>query len=286
MWTGHSEDQYRKPRLLPLFLLLAVLCGVAPAQGQTPSPSDPDDDPNLTCLYNTTGRVWTDRQTVPLGESVKVSWSVQVPYNCTTVTQTLNSQSVPRSGSMTVWPPANASYVLKARFSGASRILSSASVTVGLPIVNGRPTVTITSSGQAALFVQALGTDNALIYVQDHVELDLSYREYIPIHTGVTVIGGRTALVPGARLYTRTFPKQLFKIGGFGVPGSNVRITGLRIQGAEMGVADADAPGSTGISIRSWTNIDIDNNEISGWRGSGVEVLDDDGKIDLDLQCR
>ena len=115
--------------------------------------------------------------------------------------------------------------------------------------------------------------------VQDHVELDLSYRDQIPIHTDVTVIGGRTALVPGARVYTRTFPKQLFKIGGFGVPGSNVRITGLRIQGAEMGVADADAPGSTGISIRSWTNVEIDNNEISGWRGSGVEVLDDDGKI-------
>ena len=146
MWTGHSEDEYRKRRWLLVFLLPAVLCGVAQAQGQTPGPSDPDDDPNLSCLYNTTGRVWTDRQTVPLGESVKVSWSVQVPYNCTTVTQTLNSQPVARNGNMIVWPPANASFVLKARFSGASRILSSASVAVGLPIVNGRPTVSITSN--------------------------------------------------------------------------------------------------------------------------------------------
>jgi Right handed beta helix region len=197
------------------------------------------------------------------------------------VTQTLNGQSVPRSGSITVWPPANASYVLRAQFSGASRILSSAAVTVGLPVVNGRPTVTITSNDQAALFVQALGTDNALIYVQNHVELDLSYRQSIPIHTGVTVIGGRTAQVPGPRIFTRTFPGQLFKIGGFGVAGSNVRITGLRIQGAEMGVADADAPGSTGISIRSWTNIEIDNNEIYGWGGAAVEVLDDVQKIAL-----
>jgi hypothetical protein len=300
MWT-ETEREYRKARLpkhktccdrrsgqqmLPLLcLLLAIVGGVLSAQAQTPSPSDSTDDPNLTCLYNTTGSVWTDRQTIPLGESVTVRWSVQVPYNCTTVAQTLNSQSVPRSGSITVYPPANASYVLRARFSGATRILASAAVAVGLPVVNGRPTVTITSNDQAPLFVQALGTDNALIYVQNHVELDLSYREYIPIHTGVTVIGGRTAQVPGARLYTQTFPKQLFRIGGLGVPGNDVRITGLRIQGAEMGVADADADGSTGISIRSWTNIEIDNNEIYGWRGSGVEVLDDDNRIGLALNA-
>jgi Right handed beta helix region len=79
----------------------------------------------------------------------------------------------------------------------------------------------------------------------------------------------------------KTVPFARAGLGGFGVAGSNVRITGLRIQGAEMGVADADAPGSTGISIRSWTNIEIDNNEIYGWGGAAVEVLDDVQKIAL-----
>jgi hypothetical protein len=168
MWTEQSERECRKAQstklktscdrrsghgILPLlFVLLAFVCLVPPAQAQTGDPSDPDDDPNLTCLNNTTGSVWTDPQTIPLGKSVTVHWSVQAPYNCTTVTQKLNSQSVPRNGSRTVWPTANATYVLKAWFSGASRILGSAAVTVGLPVdENGRPTVTITSNDQADL---------------------------------------------------------------------------------------------------------------------------------------
>jgi FG-GAP-like repeat/Right handed beta helix region/FG-GAP repeat len=270
--------------LAVLFLASIVIGRVLPAQAQTSSLSDSTDgDPNLACLYNTTGGVWTNPPSIPIGGSVMVNWSVRVPSGCSSVTQTLNGQSVPRYGSMTVWPPANATYTLKARFAGASRIVATASVSVMLPVdENGRPTVTITGNGpdQIALFLQGVSTDNAAVYVQNHVELDLSYKQDIPVHAGVTIMGGRTRQERGPRIFTRTFPSQLFQIGGFGVPGGNVRISGLRIEGAEMGVADSDTPGSTGISVRSWINVEIDNNEIYGWRGSGVEVLDDDSRID------
>jgi hypothetical protein len=266
-----------------LFLASIVIGGALPAHAQTSDVGG--DDPNLACLYNTTGGVWANPPSVPIGGSVTVSWSVHVPYNCTTVTQKLGGQSVARSGSMTFWPPANATYTLKAYFSGASRILSTASVSVMLPVdeETGRPTVTITGNSpeQIALFLQAVSTDNAAVYVQNHVELDLSYKYDIAVHSGVTIMGGRTRQERGPRIFTRTFPGQLFQIGGFGVAGGNVRISGLRIEGGlPLGVADSDTPGSTGISVRSWINVEIDNNEIYGWRGSGVEVLDDNSRID------
>jgi hypothetical protein len=76
--TKHKTycDRRSGQQMLPLpCLLLGVVCGVLPAQAQTAGPSDSTDDPNLTCLTNTTGHVWTDRQTIALGESVKVSGS-------------------------------------------------------------------------------------------------------------------------------------------------------------------------------------------------------------------
>ena len=64
-------------------------------------------------------------------------------------------------------------------------------------------------------------------------------------------------------------------------PANGVRITGVRLQGAEMGIADEDSETSVGIAIYSSRNVEIDNNEISGWRGAGVEVRDTWNRISL-----
>ena len=59
----------------------------------------------------------------------------------------------------------------------------------------------------------------------------------------------------------------------------DVRITGIRLEGGETGIADGDAPGSIGISVFSSVNVEIHNNEISRWRGAAVNVDDPRGRI-------
>jgi FG-GAP-like repeat/Right handed beta helix region len=268
-----------------LTMLAAAGLAVSPAYAQTSTdPDDPNADPGGECLLYTRGSVYLSPQEIQLDQSasqtVSVGWSVQVPSGCGGITQTLNGISVTRAGSRVDAVTVTTRYALRAIRAGVTRTLATASVIVKLP-----ETVNITRNDQKPLLLQALGEDSVtgrrFIYVANDVEMDLTGWEGIPITSGVQLIGGRTPQVPGARLYTRSFPKRLFKIGGYGRLGGNVRITGLRIEGGTMGRADADASGSSGISIQSWTNIEIDNNEIYGWRGSGVEVIDDDQMISL-----
>jgi hypothetical protein len=141
-------------------------------------------------------------------------------------------------------------------------------------LASAAETVYIDASDQASLLVQALGTPNTVVHVANHVQMNLSNRSDISIASGVRLLGRRTPRQRGARLYTTTFPGYLFR-----VVGDNVRISGLRIDGGEMGVADAGAALSVGIGIQSALNVEIDNNEIYGWRGSAVEVLDDGQRI-------
>jgi hypothetical protein len=106
--------------------------------------------------------------------------------------------------------------------------------------------------------------------------MDLGGYDFIPVARGVRLLGGRKPNVPGGRLYTRTFPKRLFEITG-----DDVRISGLRIDGGEMDVADGDSERAIGISIYSARNVEIDHNELYGWRGSAVSVYDHDNRIAL-----
>jgi hypothetical protein len=66
--------------------------------------------------------------------------------------------------------------------------------------------------------------------------------------------------------------------------GDNVRITGVRIQGPDLGVPDRERT-CAGIhvnsSINSSVNIDIHNNELFGWSGSAVRIHDDAGRINV-----
>ncbi len=153
---------------------------------------------------------------------------------------------------------------------------------------SGRPTVTLTANNQVPLLIQAVTTENARIFVQNHLELDLTGREFIYVAKGVQLIGGRTSRQPGPLLYVRCIlnedlycgnaPNILFLIHG-GAGAGQVRFTGLRIAGPETWVAREIAPPSHGITIESALNVEIDNNEIYGWRGSAVRVSDQLGTI-------
>ncbi len=272
VWMGKGTLAGFK-RGAALSLLLAATWGTT---AHALPPIDPDDDPpGVDCVGDTTGNVSVTPSTINLGQSVTVSWSVQAA--CPGIAQKLNGMSVGRTGSMVVQPQANSSWSLTASMLGAYRTLDRAGVSVVLP-----PVVSITSNGHAPLLVQALGTPNTVINVANAVQINLSGRDNIAIRSGVRLVGGRRPNVPGPRLYTTSFPKRLFWLEA----ADNVRITGMRIDGGEMGVADSDTDAAIGITVNSSLNVEIDNNEIYGWRGAAIDVRDTQERISLEVNAK
>ena len=270
-------------RLLSATLMVLALAGrlVAPAYALLPPKDETGDPPGFDCLADATASLTVTPPTINLGQSATVQWNVQAPSGCGLLALWLDATPVAHTGSFTVQPMATASFTLRATIPNASRTLARVWITVVLP-----STVTINANNQAPLLVQALGTANTVINVANHVQMNLSGRDLIVIAPGVRLIGGRTPRQPGPRLYTTTHPRHLFMLGKVSSApdtwADNVRITGLRIDGGVMGVAGEDTDASNGISVRSCINVEIDNNEIYGWRGSGIEVLDAGTVLDGD----
>lgn len=280
--------RFRNPTVASILSLAAVAstgCAVEPAAedpsaaaaaeetGETASPlikrdenGDTPTNPALDrCLTEATGSLSASPTAVPLGGSSTLRWTVRIPSGCATTRIYLNTQQVGGSGSLVVTPQANSSNRLRLVISGyGERLLATAGVSVILP-----PRVDITSNDRVPLFVQAVQTPNTQVVVANHVQLDLTNRQYIAVASGVRIEGGRRGLVPGPRLFTTTRPPTLFSIGA-GVSG--VRITGVRIEGPDMGAVDRN--GATAIDVDSATNVEIDHDEISGWAGSAVGVSD------------
>jgi hypothetical protein len=220
--------------------------------------------------------------TINLGQSVTLSWSTTLPYGCSgprfyySLQGEVGFEAVGAAGVRTLQPIANESYILRAKYLSLNgtfeRQIGSVSIGVVLP-----QTVYITANHLARQLVQALGsTDRTdrVVMVADQVQLDLSNRGSISIAKGVTLRGWRGRNNPGARLYTTTrHPDGLFRVDG-----DNVRITGVRIEGPDMGVVDGDVV-SRGIFANSTVNLEIDHNEISGWTSAAIEVQDTYGAI-------
>jgi hypothetical protein len=283
-----------RPGLYRWMVLTALLAGLFQAgqvQVRPGAPTDvpPDEtEPAKLCLGDLVSSFSLSPGTLNIGEGVTLSWNVIVGGSCQGMTWTIEGPgmfhpAVGRSGPRVVYPDGSGSYVLRAHMSALRRELGTASVVVlepPLPVVDGRPNIAITSNDESARFVQAIGTKNAIVRIANDVQLDLSGRENVPIAGGVQIIGGRSSTEPGPKLYTRTFPRQLFQIGLYEAA-NNVRVTGVRLEGAEMGIAPDSAPSSNGITVYSSVNVEIDHNEISGWRGSAVDVRDPRDRLHL-----
>ena len=214
------------------------------------------------------GTIWTTAPSVAVGQSTTLRWSVQTAGCAVTV----QINGVTRTGtSLTVTPDQPTSYSLRVVKAGASRTLGSTALGVTLPTdASGRVVLVVDSNYKQWAFLQAVDRPNALVYVQNHVELDLSGYDSIPIAPGVSIIGGRTAREPGPRLFTTTRPGVLLYLrdDSGGTWGDNVRITGLRIDGGMIGVADSRTrPARSAFGSRLGLNVEIDNNEIYGWQG-------------------
>ncbi|WP_020390821.1 FG-GAP-like repeat-containing protein [Kribbella catacumbae] len=181
----------------------------------------------------------------------------------------LDGRPVSAQGSLVDQPQSTKTYRLTIqRPDGFEANLGSANVRVTVP-----RNVTISNNSQQALFRQAIATPKTVVRIQDHVDLDLSGYESLVIADGVHILGGRTSTNPGPRLFTTTSPKILLETD-FSNNADNIRISGIRLYGGEMGIVSKDTPGSTGIVIYSSINVEIDNNEIYGWQGTGVTVRD------------
>jgi hypothetical protein len=178
----------------------------------------------------------------------------------------LDGLVVPATGSRTLQPIATQGHLLRAAFRSAGRTLATRGIKVLLP----NP-LTISSSAVIPQLLQALSTENQTIIVQNNVDMNLTDwngpLSMIPIANGVVLRGGRTARNPGPRLYTTNRTGALLLVSGV-----RVRITGMRIQGADMGVFDGDEDGARGILIFTPADVEIDHNEFSGWSWAAINV--------------
>ncbi len=261
---------------------VALAALAAPAGAQALMDDDDDDPPGLHCVGEAHGSLSVSPAVVHPGQLVTLSWTVQAPAGCGALSVTVDHLAASRSGSRAVDPIATRSYGLRVAFGGAARTIATAVATVQLLTdSNGRPTVTLTGNHQVPLLVQALATPHARVFVQNHLELDLSGRHDINLATGVHLIGGRTSRQPGPLLFVpcepnrvlfcQSAPRILFLING--EHSSGVRITGVRIAGPDQERAKTGIQ-TFGIRVLSAVDVEIDNNELSGWRGTAVDVRD------------
>lgn len=224
-------------------------------------------------------RSWfTARPTkVKSGEMVTLTWRVTQPPECPAVILSISNGIGPvdPQGSRVVPVTGPSPWHLVAQVGNKQWTQDTTAVTFV------SETVTITSDNEVEAFVSAIGKPYAHVVIQNHVTLDLSGRDNLYIAPGVHILGGRSATSPGPLLFTRTFPLRLFQVGSEyrGNQADNVRISGIRLEGAEIGHADADDPGSVGITVWSSIHVEIDNNELFGWRGSAVQVRDPFNRI-------
>ncbi len=278
-------------RLRAGFVALVIALSVIatdPAMALPPLPPDGGDgggeSPPVGCLNQVTGTMSASVSGVTDGQSATVRWSSNVSPSCTGVTVKatgLNLFSTNRSGqqSLTPLPESNgyAMFQLNAYRNGQVKGLGNVAIRVNPAISTtfGRRTVRINHNAQVQAFVDAISVPNTTVVVADAVNLDLTGREFLTVKAGVHILGGRSSTNPGPRLFTTSRPKVLLEVGRLyqGTEADGVRISGIRIDGGEMGITDDYT--SVGVKVISSVNVEIGNNEIYGWAGSAVEVRDD-----------
>jgi hypothetical protein len=249
------------------------------------------------CASTTTASLAVSRPTLWLGDTTTVSWSISPGPGCAptvvrllfrdATTGTVTDTGVRgTAGSAVLAPQSSGSYSLRAVINGWIADFGSESVAVGVPEVDGRPTVEITRPDQKALFAQVVGLPDALVRIAGDVELDLSYMDNIHVAPGVEIIGERTQNPRGPRLFTTTFPRALLDVGVAGDTdpthaSDNVRITGVRFDGGESSdpCDSAGSEDSDAIAVFSSQNVRIDHDEMYRWRGAAVVVYDPAGRV-------
>lgn len=265
-------------------LAALVALGVALAADGVPAAyaisTGPHDPPDSRCLAGLSIRGFTATPaSVRLGRPTTLRWSVEVPSGCPQLRVELNGQPVGRQGALRLAPIADSTYALDARWAGRRYGIATAALTVVLP-----HRVTIDGNHLAPLLAQAVSTPGTRIRVLNGVALDLSSSVYenMRVARGVRLIGGRTAREPGPLLYTRKRKTLLLIRSDEEHDVRDVRISGLRMQGPDMGVVDGGSR-STAILVDSAVDVEIDHNALFGWKNSAIRVRDEQKAITYPL---
>ena len=275
-----------------MLALVAVLGGSAPVATQEPEPSGGGG--SARCVAATHPAPNEPFSAVPsaldvLGQSTTLRWNLLVPAGCVMSFSIVEADIfTSKRATLGVTPPAYGThtYTLQARSGSYSRSWKT-TVRVALPRDGyGRINVTIYQNDQVDLFVAAISSNDAvnnstdaIVHLRDGVNLNLSLKGTIHIMPGVQILGGRSLHNPGPSVFTTNYPNPMFMIGQYW-NADNVRISGIRILGADGSVAEESTPNSIGILVASSINVEIANNEISGWHVAGVQVEDPRARID------
>jgi len=146
-------------------------------------------------------------------------------------------------------------------------------------IISTNSEMILVDDKQTLLSAIKLAREGSIIYIKDNTRIDLSGQNNIKLNEGITITSGRTKDKLGALLFTNSL--DAFPL--FVTNGSNIRISGLRLQGpdtlrrteqmktlAEKSKKDYyNIPNSRGIQILHH-NIEIDNCEVYGWSHAAI----------------
>jgi parallel beta helix pectate lyase-like protein len=232
------------------------------------------------CLQQLVLRSFTGSVTsLDYGQTSTLTWDVQVPAGCGIDFELPHVvpgvpegrvETLGRAGTRTFAPVASGTSTLRARIPGtrATRKLGGVWIEVVFPPGD----FTITRNSEAPALRQLVGEKGRIVRVANNVSLDLTGQSFIGIAEGVILLGGRDAHTDGPLLFTRGQARVLLRVVGDGV-----RIYGLRIRGENTGVASSG--NTSGIQSNSNQRLEIDHNEISGWRHAAVELRDPQNRV-------
>jgi hypothetical protein len=243
------------------------------------------------CVAGSSATMSLERASVPVGDSTTLRTGLALSSSCSGTTLGLTGFSGTMAGgalavpNTAVTPTASGTWTLKLTTpTGLTKNLASVTMTVTQvppppdPLQAGS-TVTISTTGAASrdLFERAVVTPGATVHVAGNVNLDLSGVENLHVAPGVKIIGDRSVYPRGPRLFTTTFPYPLLAVSS-----DDVRISGLRIDGGAPADPDAakNTPDAMAVEVISARHVEIDHDEIYGWRGMGIYESDPSGVVD------
>ncbi len=263
-----------------------------PADGDDSGSEEPEE-PAPPCIGDWRVTLTTSAPTILIGQSLRLTWRTTT-RSCGQLF--LSSGDLDRSisgdGQILVFPRYSQSHLLIVRYKSRSYTLASPFVTANYP-----PLVRIdsTTPDPGRVLVGALSGGSSKIEICN-VDIDLGNVTNIPIFAGTSLVAAQGCERGPSRLGSRVFVRNRRSdaLPLFEVKGSNVLISGFRLQGpsradrilpplgwgaVKLAIPNTSTEVGVKVFVESVTgrpveNIQITNMEISDWSGAGISVVD------------
>ena len=269
-------------------LFRRLICGVeiinlsisVPITGSIALNPPPTAEPSECPTDNIAIHVTSNPPTIVYGQSIVVSWSVDIPSECVQTSVRLDGRVVAQRGSLKVAPSRNTRYTITVFHKGAQAKTKSTQVNVDYPshVVIDQNTV-----DPVGVLIGALqsSTNPEQTVALCNVDLDLTGYTNIFIRDNRSLIA-----LPACERGPRNLGPRIFvtdkrgKEPLFLVYGDNVTISGFRLEGPSRRIERDNDNNEFGIYIspsdgqNPVQSIEISNMEISQWSGAGIYVTD------------